>query len=225
MNASGAIARARGKARDSDSEFFTSDSDLLYIINDDIQNLWSELQFVESTLVYDHITVTTSTGTTASSAEVSLSFTHAGILKDGVWRVGYGGQPLYEVIETDTRLWNTEGATGTVTTGIPVAYYLTQNGSTMGFLWIPNDAYTFNVFYWKPASDLSSVGEALPFGGIFDEYFTQSLTMQMLEIMERDNSRVAVLAQIAKNKGMQKVYARGLRPKKITSNMFSVEGI
>ena len=225
MNASGAIARARFRIRDQSSEFFTSDTDLLYIINGTLEELYSTLQFMESILIYEHTTVTTSTGTTASTAEVSLAFSHAGIMENGVWRVGFGDSPLYAVVETEKKYWNVDGATGTAVVAVPSAYYLTQNGGTMGFLHIPDNVYTFNVFYWKPITQLSATTSALPYRGIFDEYITNKLVVECLEVMERDNSRASILAQIAYNKALQKVYALGLRRKKMVSNMFSVEGI
>ena len=120
MNASGSIARARSKVRDENSEFFESDTPLLRIVNDICEEVYSTLQFCESTLIYDHTIVTTSTGTTASTAEVSLSISHAGIMKDGVWRVGYM-DTLYAVTETDKINYNTDGPTGTAVTGVPSA--------------------------------------------------------------------------------------------------------
>ena len=224
MNASGAIARARIKTRDEDSEFFTSDTPLIYIINDIREEIYQQLVFVGSNLVYDHTTVTTSTGTTASTAEVSLSFSHAGIMKGGVWRVGHD-QPLYAVTETAKINYNTEGATGTAVTGVPTAYYMTQNDSTMGFLYIPDDIYTFNVFYWKPLTEISTGGTALGFNNVFNSYITQKLVVEMLEIMERDNSRASILAQIEHDKAMKKVYKIGMRKKVAMSDMFSIGGI
>ena len=224
MNASGSIARARTKIRDESSEFFTSDTPLLRIINDINEEVWSTLQFCESNLIYGHTTVTTSTGTTASTAEVSLSITHAGILRDGVSRVGYT-EPLYAVMESDKKHFNVDGPTGTAVTGIPSAYYLTAYNSTMGFLVIPDDPYTFNVYYWKELTELPSVGTAMLFDGIFNSYITAKLVVELLEIMERDNSRASILAQIEHDKAMQRVYAIGLRPKRVMSDMFSVDGI
>lgn len=222
--ASSTITNARFKIHDEDSTYFTSNTQLLVIINDIIQEIYSTLLFTESSLVYDHTTVTTTTGTTGSTNEFSLSISHAGIMKDGVWRVGYD-TPLLAVVESDRRHYNTDGATGTAVVCLPTAYYLTQNNSTMGFLHIPDDAYTFNVFYWKETPTLSATTDSLPFDGMFDRYIAQKLVVELLEVMERDNSRAAILAQNEWEKAMTRVYATGLKPKMSISNMFSVSGI
>ena len=223
--ASSTITEARFKIRDESSTFFTSDTSILTVINNIIQDIYTTLIHIESSLIYSHTTVTTTTGTTGSTNEVSLSIAHAGIMKDGVTRVGYGEWPLFAVTEDEKRVYNTDGATGTAVRGIPEAYYLTENNSTMGFLWIPDNAYTFNVFYWKEVTALSATTESLPFDGIFDRFIAQKLVVELLEIMERDNSRAAIFAQNEWNKAMQRVYKLGLRKKKVVSNMFSIGGI
>jgi hypothetical protein len=238
MNASGAIARARARVRDQNNEFFTTDSGaVMYMINGTLEEIYSTLQFSESQLIYGHTLVSTTTGTTASTCEVSLGFKHAGFLDNGVYRMGYGESPLFAVTELDKRHFNVDGqsagrATTTgplAVTGLPTAYYLTEQGdtsaSTMGFLHIPDNIYTFNVFYWKPITQVTAVTDPLPYNGIFNEYITHKLVVEMLEVMERDNSRAAIYAQLSFNKAMQRVYSRGLKERKSISNMFAVEGI
>ncbi len=216
------ITKARFKVQDEDSTYFDTDTPILAIINDIIEDIYSTLIKTESTLVYGHTTITTTTGTTGSTNEVSLSIAHAGFLK--IWRKGFD-IPLYAVTETDRINWNTDGATGTAVVAIPEAYYLTENNSTMGFLWIPDDVYTFNAYYWKELTVLSATTESLPFDGIFDRFIEARLVVDLLEIMERDNSRRAVFARNEWNKAMTRVYKLGLRPKKVVSNMFSIPGI
>lgn len=218
------ITNARFKIHDEDSTYFDTDSYLLALINDIIQEVYTTLMQIESSLVYSHTTITTTTGTTGSTNEVSLSITHAGFLEDGIWRVGYS-TPLVAVTESDKINYNTDGATGTAVVAIPEAYYLTENNSTMGFLWIPDNAYTFNAYYWKEQPALSAMLSSLPFDGIFDRYIEAKLVVELLEIMERDNSRRAIFAQNEWNKAIGRVYALGLRPKKVVSDMFSISGI
>ena len=239
MNASGAIARARARVRDQDNEFFTTDSGaVMYMINGTLEEIYSTLQFCEAQLVYGHTTISCTTGTTGTTNEVSLSFKHAGFLKDGVYRKGYGDQPLFAVTELDKRHYNMDGQTAnraSPTTGpqvvraLPTAYYITEQGdtsaSTMGFLHMPDNIYTFNLFYWKPISQVTAVTDPLPYNNIFDEYIVHKLVVEMLESMERDNSRASMLAQLALNKAMQRVYVRGLQPRRAMSNMFAVGGV
>lgn len=222
--ASTTITSARFKIHDEDSTYFSSDTPILGIINDIIQDVYSTLMSLESTLVYGHTTVTTTTGTTGTTNEFSLSISHAGILRDGVFRKGYE-TPLYAVTETERRHYNTDGATGTAVVCVPTAYYLTENNSTMGFLHIQNNAYTFSVYYWKETPALSAATESLPFDGIFDKFIAQKLVVELLEIMERDNSRAAILAQNEWEKALVRVYSIGLRPKMAISGMFSIPGV
>ena len=221
--AASTITKARFKIHDEDSTYFDTDSYILTVINDIIQEVYTSLIFTESPLVSGHTTVVTTTGTTGSTNEVSLSIAHAGIME--VWRVGYGEQPLYAVTEDERRHFNTEGPTGTAVVAVPKAYYLTENNSTMGFLNIPDNVYTFSVFYWKETPSLAATTATLPFDGIFDKYIAQRLVVELLEIMERDNSRAAVFAQNEWEKAMARVYKLGLKPKMAMSNMFSVGGI
>jgi len=216
------ITNARFKIQDEDSTYFTADTQFLVIINDIIEDIYSTLIKIGSGLVYDHTTITTTTGTTGSTNEVSLSIAHAGFLK--VWRKGYD-TPLFAVTETDRSHYNVDGATGTAVTAIPEAYYLTENNSTMGFLWIPDNVYTFNAYYWKERTSLSATTETLPYDGIFDKFIEAKLIVELLEVMERDNSRRAILAQNEWSKAMARVYKLGLRKRKVVSNMFSISGI
>ena len=217
------ITSARFKIHDEDSTYFDTDSYLLSLINDIIQEVYSTLLQVESPLVQSSTTVTTTTGTTGTTNEASLSITHAGI--DKVWRVGYGECPLVAVVESDKNHYNTDGPTGTAIVALPEAYYLTGENSTMGFLHIPDNVYTFNVYYWNEVPALSATTGTLPYDGIFDRYVEAKLVVELLEIQERDNSRRAIFAQNEWNKAMARVYKLKLQPRKVVSNMFSIPGI
>ena len=70
-------------------------------------------------------------------------------------------------------------------------------------------------FIMSVLSDEYNIGDAI------DEIFI----VEMLEILELDNSRHAYLAQIEWNNAMNLVYSRGIRQEKAVSDMFSVEGI
>jgi len=221
--ASTTITNARFKIHDEDSTYFDTDSYLLTLINSIIEEVYSTLLQINSPLVQDSTVVRTTTGTTGTTNEVSLGIAHAGISK--VWRVGYGESPLFAVSESDKSNYNTDGATGTAVVAIPEAYYLTGNNSTMGFLWIPDNIYTFNVYYWKETTALSATTESLPFDGIFDRYIEAKLVVELLEIMERDNSRRAIFAQNEWDKAMGRVFKLRIEKRKVVSNMFSIGGI
>ena len=223
--AASTITKARFKIHDENSTYFDTDTLILNVINDIIEEVYTTLMQISSPLVQGHTVIRTTTGTTGSTNEVSLSIAHAGFLEGGVWRVGYGESPLFAVTESDKRNYNTDGATGTAVTGIPEAYYLTEGNSTMGFLWIPNNVYTFNVYYWKEVTALTATTQSLPFDGIFDRYIEAKLVVELLETMERDNSRRAIFAQNEWSKAIARVYKLGLKRKRMVSNMFSESGI
>lgn len=114
---------------------------------------------------------------------------------------------------------------GTSSCSEPEAYYLTED-QDVGFLWVPDDVYTIHVHYWEPLTEMSTyASDTLPFDGVFNQYIERMLVVECLEILEQDNSRQAILAQMSYDKAMNRVYGLGLKPYKSISNMFSVEGI
>lgn len=216
------IQKARVKIHDEDKAYFSTDSSLLDIINEIIMEIHSYLMFIESNLAYDHLQITTS----SSVGEYALGVDHSGILRDGVWRVDYEN-PLDQVDETDKRFYHTTGTQNIVSQ--PEAYYIKAGGDTMGFLGVPDGAYTFAVYYWKPVTELtettSGSAEVLPFNGIFDGYIQRRLVVELLEIQERDNSRQALLTGAEWDRALTRVYSLGVREKRAMSDMFSVEGV
>jgi len=107
----------------------------------------------------------------------------------------------------------------------PEAYYIAENGD-VGFLWVPDDAYTVHVQYWEPITQMSTYAtDTLPWGGIFNQYIQRMLIFEMKEILEMDNSRDALMAEIELGEAMNMVYARGVRKRRQVSDMFSVGGI
>ena len=205
---------AKLKIRDSSDRQF-DDANRLSMINDILENIYQQLCFVESNLVYAEGTITTEDGV----GEYIPEFSHNGFLHDGVWLDGEDNY-LTQVTEADKVRYDYGS-----TTMEPEAYYLTENGKA-GFLWVPDDAYTVHVQYWKPLTALTDYDEdALPWGGIWNRVIQRLLVVEMLEILERDNSRQAIFADIEETKAMNMVYIRGVRPKRQASSMFSIEGV
>jgi len=206
--------RARVKIRDTDSLQFT-DAQLLGITNGILEDIYQTLVNVSSNLVYAIGTVTTED----STAEYTPGFTHNGFLREGSWVDGEDTY-LQEVSEADKIKWDYDS-----TTSQPEAYYITED-EKVGYLWVPDDAYTIYHTYWKPVTALTTYAtDALPWGGIFNRFIERMLIVECLEILERDNSRQAMLAGIERDKALNMVYARGVRKEKQVSNMFTVEGI
>lgn len=206
--------RAGVKAKDSSYRQFTR-PDRLGILNSILEDIYQTLVNVESNLVYAEDTVTTS----ADTAEYTPSFSFDGFLIDGSWVDGEEDY-LVQVSEGDKIKWDY----GT-TTNQPEVFYVTEDGK-IGYLWIPNDTYTIHHQFWKPLTALTDYdADTLPWSGIFNRTIERLLVVEMLEILELDNSRHAILAEIEMNKALQMVYARGIRRRKVMSNLFSVEGI
>ena len=205
---------ARIKFRDTNSLQFT-DAELVSLTNTILEDIYQTLVNVSSNLVYAIGTVTTEDGT----AEYTPDFTHNGFLREGSWVSGEDTY-LVEVAEADKIKWDYGS-----TTSQPEAYYITEDGK-IGYLWVPNDAYTIYHMYWKPITAMTTYAtDALPWGGIFNRFIERMLVVECLEILERDSSKQAVLAEIEMNKAMSLVYARGVRREKQVSSMFNIGGI
>jgi len=205
---------ARTKFRDTNSLQFT-DAELVSLTNTILEDIYQTLVNVSSNLVYAIGTVTT----VADTAEYTPSFTHNGFLREGSW---VNGEDTYlqEVSEADKIKWDYGS-----TTSQPEAYYLTEDGK-VGYLWVPDDAYTIYHMYWKPVTAMATYAtDTLPWGGIFNRFIERMLVVECLEILERDSSKQAVLAEIEMNKAMNMVYGRGVRREKQVSSMFSIGGI
>ena len=209
------ITRARVDIRDESSEFFTSDATLVNKINDILENIYSRLCFVESNIVYKIGSVTT----TADTAEYSLGFSFNSIDEsNGVWISG-NDTYLYPISEEDKIKYDYIN-----TTTEPEAFYITED-SKIGFMSVPNDTFGIYIKYWEKLTALTGTSGTLPWSGIFDRYVHKMLVVELLEIMERDNSRASILAGIEWNTAINTILKRGTKDMSQRSGMFSVEGI
>ena len=205
---------ARIKFRDTNSLQF-SDAQLVSLVNTILEDIYQTLVNVSSNLVY----AVGTQATVANTVEYTPSFTHNGFLREGSWVDGEDDY-LQEVSEADKIKWDYDS-----TTSQPEAYYLTED-SKVGYLWVPDDAYTIYHTYWKPVTAMATyASDVLPWGGIFNRFIERMLVVECLEILERDSSRQATLAEIEHNKAMNMVYARGVRREKQVSSMFGIGGI
>jgi len=204
--------RAGLKIRDTDKLQFDNDQ-RLGLVNDILEGVYQKLIFVGSNLVYAEGTIVT----VADTGEYTPSFSHNGFVHDGVWVEG-NDTYLSQISEANKVIYGT-------TTSEPEAYYLTEDGK-VGFLWVPDDAYTIHIQYWKPITQLTDYdADDLPWGGIFNNYIQRMLVYEMKEILEMDNSRDSAMAQMEINQAMNAVYIRGIRHRRQKSDMFSVEGL
>ena len=145
------------KVRDTRYKQFTK-VNRLALINDILETLYQTLVNVESNLVYAEGTQVTE----ADVAEYTPDFSFDGFLIDGSW---VDGEDIYlsQVPEGDKINWDY----GT-TTNQPEAFYVTEGGK-IGYLWVPDDAYTIHHQYWLPLTALDDYDtDDLPWGGIFN---------------------------------------------------------
>ena len=202
------------KIRDtSNIQFFEADK--LALINDILETIYQTLINVNSNLVYAVGTIPT----VADTAEYVPGFSHNGFMREGNWVDGEDTY-IYQVPEADKIKWDYSS-----TTSQPEAFYVAEDGK-VGYLWVPDAVYTIYHTYWKPLTALTTYAtDALPWDGIFNRFIQRMLIVEMMEILEVDSSRQALLADIEMDKAMNLVYARGVRREKVVSNMFSIGGI
>ena len=121
-----AIDLARIKTRTTNkSSPFSSDNDLVTIVNGILEEIYQTLVSVQSNLVYDEGTITT----TSDVGEYTPSFTtKGGFLHEGSW---VDGEDTYLslVSEADKIKWDYDSSTNQ-----PEAFYLTSDGK-IGYLW------------------------------------------------------------------------------------------
>lgn len=205
--------RARVKIRDKNARQFT-DADLLGMINDILEDIYQTLVNMNSNLVYATGTVTT----TADKGEYTPSFESDGFLSDGSW---VDGEDIYlqQVSEADKIKWDYDS-----TTNQPEAFYVTED-EKIGYLWVPDDAYTIHHTFWEPLIELDDYdNDDLPWL-VWNRVVQRRLVVEMLEVLELDNSRHLGFLVIEEEKAMAMTYARGVRKTRQASDMFSVEGI
>lgn len=210
----------RAKLKILDIKVNYDDTDVLGMINDILETIYQALVNVSSNFVYAIGTVTTVDGT----EEYTPTFSFDGFLREGSW---VDGEDTYlsQVPEADKIKWDYGS-----TTNQPEAFYVTEGGD-VGYLWVPDDAYTIYHTYWVPLTALTDYeGDALPWGGIWNRAIGTMLILELLEVAKEDPQSYKVLryqqkAAMEWDKAMSMVYVRGIRREKQVSNMFSIGDI
>jgi len=210
------IDRARVKIGDTNKILFDNEDELVAIVNDILEEIYTTLVNVSSNLVYAIGTV----ATVANTCEYTPSFTtKGGFLRDGSW---VSGEDTYlsQVSEMDKIDWDY-----TTSTNQPEAFYVTEGGD-IGYLWVPDAAYTIYHTYWKPYTAMATFAtDNLPWENIWNSYIQRRLIVELLEATENDASRQLALAQYEWSNAMNLVFSRGIRQEKAISDMFLIEGI
>lgn len=211
-----AIDKARVKVGDTNKTLFDDDTELVAMVNDILEEIYAALVNVQSNLVYAIGDVTT----VADTIEYTPSFTtKGGFMRDGSW---VDGEETYlvQVAEADKIKWDYDSSTNQ-----PEAFYVTEGGD-IGYLWVPDDAYTIYHTHWVPYTDMATYAtDNLPWENIWNSYIQRKLIVEMLEATENDGSRQLGLAQYEYVNAMNLIYARGVRQERAMSDMFIIEGI
>lgn len=195
-----------------------TDSSLVIIANRILSECRAMMVEVESNLVYSTGTITTA----ASTAEYSLSSLTgwAGFMDDGVWLDGEDWF-LQPCSEEDKIRYDYQSSTNR-----PERYYITNDSSPkVGFLWVPDDAYTINCQFWVALTPLIDKTSTLPWQDIWNSYIEKRMEYAINSIYERDISLIAAELVSIEAVAMQEVYRRGIRHRRSTSDFFSVEGV
>ena len=202
-----ALVRTRGQSQ---HVYAYQDAQVLGLVNSILEDINKDLQGIESNLVYSHGTITTVSGT----MEYTPSFTHQGFCDNGVW---ISDNFLTFLNEADKVAYDYLNATGE-----PEGYYLTEDGK-VGFLWVPDAIYTVNILYWKPLTEMTAIAsDTIPFSGIWDRFVQERLVMDLMMIQERDVTQQSAIVAGVYDQAMSAVYRRGVRPRRIGGDFFSI---
>lgn len=153
------------------------------------------LESMESNLVFTQTSFDTVVGTT----DYTLATTK-GLADESVW-IDSPEYPLAMVTELPV-----DGATGN-----PDRYALLPNGN-ISLYPEPSEVVTISYSYYAESTPFTSyTDDNIPYLGIWDEALERAVTIECMEILERDVSRVAVLASDAWIQATQKTVQRGCR--------------
>jgi len=211
------LTKVRYKARDDQGVEFT-DSLALAFANTILSTIHQHLVNVESNLVYNQASISLADGT----AEYDLGVSHDGVLKKGVW-LEDSTVPLDYIQETDLIAVGLDPTA----TGEPRRYYVATNNQ-IGFHPIPDSdaaGQTVNILYWEPVTELTAVGDTLPWHSIWDRVIEYWLLFDFMERRESDTTRVAALLDQFWSKAINQVYERGVRRWGRQNRLATAEGV
>ena len=206
-----ALVRVRGQGQ---HVYANQDAQILGIVNGILEDINKDLHDIESSLAYSHGTIATVAGT----MEYTPGFSHSGFMDDGVWVTG-DTLFLKMLSEADKVAFDY-----TASTNQPIGYYHTEDGK-VGFLWVPDAVYTVNVLYWKPLTEMTAIAsDTLPWGGTWNRFIQERLTMDMMMIQERDVTQQAALVDGVYSQAMAETYRKGVRERRVKGSFFELEG-
>lgn len=142
-------------------------------------------------------------------------------LPHGSWMDGIAGYlPQIEESERWTRY-----SFDDTTTGPPECFFVTSSGN-IGYRPIPDIEYTiYHPIATKPTALTTYATDTLPYDGIFNQYIMWQVKADILNMLERDNSGPSKQAELAMDRALDLVYARGIRNDEVISDMFDYYGV
>jgi hypothetical protein len=219
-NLTAIINKARIRTRTSTirSNLIT-DANLLILVADILEECRLKMVEVESNLVYTILPITTVADTKEYALSTALP-NFDSMMENGVF-VDNEGDPLTEALEEDSLSFDL------TTTDQPTHFYLTEDNK-IGFLPIPDDAYSIYCYYFPTIDALGTIdGNLEVWRGIWDSYICKRLQYEINYIYERDTSALALEIISEEDAAMNRISRYGHRvhrriPK---SDFFSVVGI
>ena len=188
------LNKVRLHIKDLDKTKF-SDDELLLLANDIRSRIDRLLESMESSLVFTQASFNTEVGV----LDYTLATTK-GLADESVWIT----DPEYPL--TLVTWIPTDGATGT-----PSRYALLPDGN-ISLYPTPDEVQTVGYSYYAESTPFTSyTTDDIPYFGIWDEGLERTVTLEALEILERDISRVSILANDAWMQATQKTVLRGCR--------------
>lgn len=188
------LDKVRLHIKDTDKTKFT-DAQLVILAEDVRSRIDRLLESMESNLIFTQATFDTVVGTT----DYTLA-TLKGLADETVW-ISDPEYPLTLVTQLPT-----DGATGS-----PTRYALLPDGN-ISLYPEPNTIETISYGYYAESTPFTDyVTDDIPYFGMWDEALERIVTLEALEILERDVSRVSILANDAWMAAIQKTVLRGCR--------------
>ena len=207
------IESVRYRIRDTDATNF-GDDELIVYLNELLNGCYSTMQNVESILIVEEATIPLLEG----QACYDVPFEHNGFLDDGLW---IEGKTTYLKRTTRDRVGPYLDS-GSPSIGAPLWYYM--NDDQLCLYPAPREDGILHVTFWVPWPGVSNTSQEIPWGGLWDKYLVKAVVVECLERQERDVTQAATQVWGMFNEAITQVMNRGVRPRRLVSDMFTARG-
>lgn len=206
-----AMNRARIRARDVAATLINND-ELLLLVNGQIATVHDELINLRSTLIQRTAQLETQQGV----PEYIAGFRAVSVLN----ACTATGRPLVQVTPGEMQCYDAAAE------GAP-QYFALMPARHVILYPTPDDIHQIQFTYYPPVVELVDIDEDdFAYDGIFNRFFEDALTVDILGINERDITYASALMAVNFEKALNKVFARRIETRRtVTPDMFMVEGL